>query len=457
MSAVSAQVIRGLVKKGDQRKLINANEEARSQNPELQHNTVSFGERSSQNRLESNTLSENSGLQQDNRPRTESTLHYMGSVFNGEIQPANLTNGVFTLSQAPTAEVLVETISTQPHIFFPKRISAPPVFSRQLSESFQSLKNFRQTLKTCFSPPMLKEVEKNNPIPVEPITVSGIAVQPNEISESSSFSFQSKPANIVETTWKTIPATVKYVSTGLGGYYLGNGGSGGNGGDGGNGGNGGSSAGSRFPKGFLRKIQKPQITEETVEKGTTSIILPSPIASPYTNLVNNLSAESLLIILVGLVFLKTRPFLIRLGTDFYNGGFTLIGDSYSALRVFLLDLYAGSRFILKEVYEFLKLPFGFFRLLFYVSSIIGVLLAITTVTSGIKPNITSVPAVSAQSENTTKTEKVSGVKGKQLRTITITVFCTLVLVRLSKTPVFTNKIQVVTKVEADKVKDTDGE
>ena len=147
----------------------------------------------------------------------------------------------------------------------------------------------------------------------------------------------------------------------------------------------------------------------------------------------------------------------NLGTDFYNGGFTLIGDSYSALRAFLLDLYAGSRFILKEVYEFLKLPFGFFRLLFYVSSIIGLLLALTTVTSGIKPNTTSVPAVSAQSENTTKTEKVSGVKGKQLRTITITVFCTLVLVRLAKTPVFTNKIQVVTKVEADKVKDTDGE
>jgi hypothetical protein len=86
----------------------------------------------------------------------------------------------------------------------------------------------------------------------------------------------------------------------------------------------------------------------------------------------------------------------------------------------------------------------------------GVLLAVTTVTSGIKPNITSVPAVSGQCENTTP-KKVSGVNGKQLRTITITVFCTLVLVRLSKTPVFTNKIQVVTKVEADKVKNTDGE
>lgn len=465
MSAASLQIVRGLAKKSNQRKLTKANEEARLQNTELQPHTVSFENRNSQNRVGSNTLS----LQPDNP--TENTIHYPGSAFNGEIQPVPVepANDVFGMAQIPTGEQLLKFISTEPHIF-PKRISAPAAYDRKINQSFERLVSFKQKLKTCLGLPFSHErVETNSPIFVETnSSVSGVSVQSNqidlqmtEITESSPLSFQSRPANIVKTTWKTIPTPVKYVSTGLGCYYLGksgggNGSNGGNGGNGGNGDNGGNSAGLRFPKGFLRKIQKPQGIEETTEVGTTSIVLPNPMAFPSTNLVNSVSTESLLIILGGLVLLKITPFLMRLGTDFYNGTFTLIGDSYNALRAFLIDLYAGSRFILTEVYELLKLPFGFFRLLFYVSSIMGVLLAVTTVTSGIKPNITSVPAVSGQSKNTTP-KKVSGVNGKQLRTITITVFCTLVLVRLSKTPVFTNKIQVVTKVEADKVKDTDGE
>lgn len=457
MSVASLQIVRGLSKKSNQRKLAKANEEARLQNTELQPHTVSFENRNSQNQVESNTLS----LQPDNP--TENTIHspghYPGSAFNGEIEfvPVEPANDVFGMAQRPNGEQLLSLISEEPHIF-PKRISAPAAYNRKINQSFESLVSFKQKLKTCLGLPFSQPVETNSSVPGVSVQSNQIDLQMTEITESSPLSFQSRPANIVKTTWKTIPTPVKYVSTGLGCYYLGksNGGNGGSGGNGGNGGNGGSSAGSGFPKGFLRKIQKPQITEETVEKGTTSIILPSPMAFPSTKLANNVSTESLLIILGGLVLLKITPFLIRLGTDFYNGTFTLIGDSYNALRAFLIDLYAGSRFILTEVYELLKLPFGFFRLLFYVSSIMGVLLAVTTVTSGIKPNITSVPAVSGQCENTTP-KKVSGVNGKQLRTITITVFCTLVLVRLSKTPVFTNKIQVVTKVEADKVKNTDGE